>query len=96
MLRFVDRGYSLAPDQISRALAPLYENDRIGRYANGCQVFVDGCAYRSIRAAAAAKGVSPQTVLNRITSSAEAWKGWKRVERSNAVLDTVSAEHPDA
>jgi hypothetical protein len=80
MLRFVDRGYSLSADQISRALAPLYKQGTIAKHANGSTVIIEGRRYRSIRAAAEAEGVSPQTVINRIASDAVAWVGWHHAD----------------
>lgn len=80
MLRFVDRGYSLSADQISRALAPLYKQGTIAKHANGSPVIIEGRRYRSIRAASEAEGVSPQTVINRIASDAGAWVGWHRAD----------------
>ena len=90
MLRFVDRGYSLRTDQISRALAPLYASQKVARYPNGAPVLVDGDEYPSIRAAAEAKRISPQTVINRIASDSPQWTGWQRVETRSAVLSAVS------
>jgi hypothetical protein len=77
MLLFVDRGYSLKPDQISFALKGHYRSGAVPKMPNGRPVMVDGEAFLSARAAAARLRVSPQTVLNRIASSDERWSGWR-------------------
>lgn len=78
MLAFVDRGYSLKPDQISRALAGFYKSGTVAKMPNGKPVIIDGTSYPSARSAAEALGISPQTVLNRLASTDPQWVGWKR------------------
>ena len=78
MLTFMDRGYSLNADQISRALAGLYSNGTIPRMPNGRPVVIEGKNFTSARSAAEALGLSPQTVLNRIASARPQWAGWTR------------------
>lgn len=83
MLRFVNRGYSLKADQISRALAPLYRSKTkpIAMAQNGWLVEIEGRAYPSARVASEAVGVSVQTVLRRIASDREEWSRWTRLEQ---------------
>lgn len=76
MLQFVERGYSLHTDQISRALAGMYKNNTIPKMPNGRPVTIDGEQYPSARSAAEAYGISPQTVLNRIGNDRPKWAGW--------------------
>lgn len=82
MLQFVDRGYSLKADQISRALSPLYRSktSRIPKAQNGWAVEIEGRTYSSARAASEAVGVSVQTVLRRIASDRAEWSRWNRLE----------------
>ncbi|KQM12985.1 hypothetical protein ASE49_13370 [Novosphingobium sp. Leaf2] len=80
MLRYVDRGYSLKADQISRALRNRYADETVPRYTNSTTVVIEGQQHRSIRAAAEVHDVSPQTVINRIKSKDAKWKGWRRAE----------------
>ena len=78
MLAFLDRGYSLKPDQISRSLAGFYKSGAVSRMPNGHLVKIEGQCYPSARAAAEAHSVSPQTVLNRTASTDPKWSAWKR------------------
>lgn len=80
MLRSVDRGYSLKPDQISSALAVLYKSGEVRRQPKGRPVKIAGTKYPSARRAAEEFGVSPQTVLNRIKSDRETWKDWRHAD----------------
>jgi len=81
MLRFLDRGYSLKADQISRALAPLYRSKSypVHKAQNGWLVQIEGKAYPSARTASEAMGVSVQTVLRRIASARPEWSKWRRL-----------------
>src|SRR3990167_1373686 len=78
MLRYLDRGYSLKPDQIGFALRSRYADDTITKYTNATAVVIDGERHRGIRAAAEALGVSPQTIINRIESADLKWERWRR------------------
>lgn len=82
MLAFVDRGYSMKPDQISRALASLYSatENPLERMQNGWIVSIEGVRYESARSAGDALGISVQTVTRRIRSAAPEWSAWRRVE----------------
>ena len=83
MLAFVDRGYSLRADQISRALAPLYRSKDapLPKAPNGWPVSIEGKDYRSARSAAEAVGLSVQTVLRRVASDSPKWARWERSDR---------------
>lgn len=80
MLAFVDRGYSMKADQISRALSPLYRSKDapLPKAPNGWPVSIEGRSYRSARSAAEEVGVSVQTVLRRIASKRPEWAQWVR------------------
>lgn len=86
MLQFVDRGYSLGADQISRALARLYARGELPRYPNGATVRVGDREYRSIRQAAREFKISPQTVINRSNSSKDEWGSWQMIGKTNRFL----------
>ena len=79
LLVWVDRGYSLKIDQISRALAYSYRSGRVDKYtSNGQPGLIDGTKFSTVRKAGQSLGVSPQTVLNRIKSDRPEWAGWQR------------------
>lgn len=78
MLTYLDRGYSLKADQIGFALRQRYVNGAVAKYTNSTAVVIEGRRHRSIRAAAQAEGISPQTVINRIRSNDAKWKRWQR------------------
>jgi len=78
MLTYLDRGYSLKADQIGFALRQRYANGAVAKYTNSTAVVIEGKRHRSIRAAAEAEGVSPQTVINRIRSNDPKWRRWRR------------------
>lgn len=80
MLSATGRGYSLAPDQISRALASRYARKAIPKQPNGRPVVVEGERFRSALAAAERHGVARQTVLNRINSPRPQWAGWRMAD----------------
>jgi hypothetical protein len=77
MLRFVDRGYSLEPDQISRSLHGFFESGRVTKMPNGRPLIVDGIHYPSALQASEAHGVTRQTVLNRAASEDQRWRDWQ-------------------
>lgn len=80
MLAYVDRGYSMKADQISRALSALYhsEDRPLPKAQNGWPVTIEGRQYASARAAAEGQGISVQTVLRRVASAESRWSEWLR------------------
>ena len=78
VLESMDRGYRLSRTRISHILSPYRRSGRVKSYQNGFGLIIDDKRYESARAAARALGVSPQTVLNRISSKHTDWKSWRR------------------
>ena len=80
MLSATKRGYVLNSSEISLALrgGPFgrWRGMEAARKSNGRRVVVDGRKYLSIRDAAKGQGTAPETVRNRVASSADRWIGW--------------------
>ena len=92
MLQFLNRGYSLGPQQISAALASQYHREKnpLPKMPNGKPVCIEGAEYPSARSAAEALGISPQTVLNRIASTKPTLTGWTHKTVLHPVPDYLS------
>ena len=82
MLHRLDRGYV---DSLARASVDLqyfYEKGLLERYSEkSFRVSANGKVYRSIREAAKAEGVAPNTVRKRVKSKSNQFAGWRYTDR---------------